>query len=234
MDDAPTETHSLSPADRRACILFVLLLLGLFAADLVYDYQPVKLTVLFIAVFWFPLLLLNELAHVLMARALGWRVLGVAFGFGPLLTRFSIRGAPVQIRLIPFESFVLPVPLHLRQYRLRGALIYGAGPLAELLLLGMVVSLCGWDALLQRTEDYGLLAAQSLAVAAVVSTVLTLVPHSVGIGYGKENLTRIANDGLGVVRCVRMSERYFAELAQLGPEDVLREFPAPEKEDEED
>jgi hypothetical protein len=234
MDDSPTEKQPLSGADRRACVLFVLLLLGMFAADLIYDYKPVKLSVPFIVAFWIPLLILNEVAHVLMARALGWRVLGVAFGFGPLLTRFSIRGAPVQIRLIPFESFVLPVPLHLRQYRLRGALIYGAGPAAQLLPLATVVALCGWDGFLERTEDYGLLAAQSLAFAAISSTLFTLVPHSVGIGYGKENLTRIANDGLGLVRCVRMPERYFAELAQLGPEDVLREFPDPEKEDEED
>lgn len=233
--DEPTPTRKrLSAADRRACILFVLLLSGLFVADLVHNYEPVKLTALFIFLFWMPLMVVHEAGHAVMAAVLNWRVLGVVLGAGPILGRWTVGGVPVQVRLIPFEGFVLPVPRDLRQPRLRSALIYFAGPATELLVVALLTVLVGFDRILSRSEDIGVLAAQSLAIAGLVSVFINLVPHGVPHPSGNPSLPWAANDGLGILRSFWLPDSHFVELIGQSPDDVLQDQDVPEEDAEED
>src|SRR5207302_11057413 len=132
-------------------------------------YHPAKLTALFILLFWIPLLVVHESGHALVAALLGWRVRRMVVGMGPRLARFRVGPVPVELRLIPVEGFVEPAPTNLRSPQSKSALIYLAGPGAELLVLVVLALILGVETLLSKTEHLGLLAAQSLAVAVLAS-----------------------------------------------------------------
>jgi membrane-associated protease RseP (regulator of RpoE activity) len=51
-------------------------------------------------------LVFHELAHALMARALGIRIWGISLGRGPLLYRGSIRTCQVRVALLPLHGEV--------------------------------------------------------------------------------------------------------------------------------
>src|SRR5262245_50005367 len=171
------EKGPLTPGERNFVVLFATVVVGFFVAELVRDYQPVKLTVLLIILFWIPLLALHEAGHAVMAALLGWRVHRVVIGMGRCLWSFRVGGTPVEIRMFPVEGFVLGSPASLRAVRLKSALFAFAGPAATLLPLGVLALVPGVDTLLTRTDHIGLLAAQSLAVAILVSVVINLIPH---------------------------------------------------------
>src|SRR5215468_6443704 len=144
------EKGPLTPGERNFVVLFATVVVGFFVAELFRDYQPVKLTVLLILLFWIPLLALHEAGHALMAALLGWYVGRVVIGVGRLVAKFRVGTAVVEVRLLPLEGFVVPMPRNLRAPRLKNALIYFAGPGAELLLLAIVVVILGPSTLLGR------------------------------------------------------------------------------------
>ena len=222
MDDPTRETEPLSTEDRWISIVFFLILVGLFTAEICVNYRPVKLTALFIVLFWIPLLAVHEAGHAVVAALLGWRVHRVVIGAGRPLLRFAVGRAPVEIRMFPVEGFVLPTPTNLRAPRLKSALIYFAGPGATLLVLALLVAVLGPARLLSQTEDMWLLAAQSLAVTVLASAFLTLVPH-----YIIDCKRRVANDGLGIIRSFLHTRADYARLME-----DARAFSPPEPEDE--
>jgi hypothetical protein len=225
-DDQPRKPEPVSLADKLACAGFLLLILGLFAAELMREYTPAKLTAFLILLFWIPLLVVHEIGHALTAALLGWHVARVVIGMGPQVTRFLVGSTLVEIRLVPIEGFVEPVPKHLRSPQLRSALIYLAGPGTELLILLLLVLVFGTSTLLTSTEAYHLLAVQSLAVAILISVFCNLFPH-----YGSRHLNDPSiSDGLGILRSLRLPKEYYASL--MGKRyDFLQE---PEEEGEED
>jgi hypothetical protein len=150
---------------------------------------------------------LHEAGHAVAAALLGWRVGRVVIGMGRPLGRFHIGRTLVEIRLFPVEGFVQPAPTNLRYPRLKSALIYLAGPGAELLLLAVVALAIGPDRLTTRTEEVGMLVAQSLAVAILFSAFVNLVPHTAA-GQGGQ---MVANDGLGIIQSLFRPESDFAE-----------------------
>lgn len=203
--DSP-EQRPLSPSERWVAGAILAIILGLFAVEIAVDYEPVKLTALLIVLFWVPLLVLHEAGHALMAALLGWHVARVVIGMGWVVGRFHVRGALVEVRLIPIEGFVQPVPTNLRAPHLKSALIYLAGPGIELVLVGLLVLLVGLDTMLSRTESLDMLALQSLAVAALVGVFINLVPHE-----GMSSSGPAANDGLGAIRSFLVPESHYAE-----------------------
>ena len=139
--------------------------IGLVFAELLTDYQPRKLGAIFLLLAWIPLLFLHEAGHAIVARLCGWNVERVVLGFGHRMKKFSIGKTVVDIRAVPIEGFVLPVPTNLRRPRLKSALIYAAGPLFEALLLGFIVLIVRSDRLLISTDDVGMIALQATCVA---------------------------------------------------------------------
>jgi hypothetical protein len=221
MDDPSREPEPLSAEDRWISIVFFLLLVGLFTAEICVNYHPVKLTALFIVLFWIPLLVVHEAGHAVVAALLGWRVHCVVIGIGRPLLRFAVGRTPVEIRMFPVEGFVLPTPTNLRAPQLKSALIYFAGPGAVLLVLALLAAVLGPDTLLSPTEHMGLLAAQSLAVTALASAFVTLVPH-----YTVECKRRFASDGLGIIRSFLHTRADYARLIE-----DARAFSPPEPEE---
>jgi membrane-associated protease RseP (regulator of RpoE activity) len=190
--------HDRQPAtkaERWTYGLTLVLILGLFAVEVLRDFHPLKLSALFIPLFWVPLLALHELGHALIARALGIPLERVVVGFGRPLFRWRAGGLPIEVRAIPLEGFVRfsPAQLHERS-GVQRALIYFAGPGAELLVLALLVALVGVDTLLTRSHAVGVIAAQSLSVAILLGTVFNLVPMSAHSDEGE-----IPNDGMGIL-----------------------------------
>ncbi len=168
---------------------------GLFIAEIATNYEPAKLSALFIVLFWIPLLALHEFGHAIMSALCGWHVGQVVIGMGRVLKQFQIRSATIQIRLFPFEGFCASVPTSLKLIRIKSALIYFAGPGIELLFAGIVLWIVGPSAMFSAAGDnYWLLIWQSLALAATVQAVLNLIPHGVYVSG-----VQSPNDGLGII-----------------------------------
>ena len=177
---------------------FGLFVFGAFASELLQGFSPAKLSVVFMAIAWLPLLALHEAAHALVAAWVGWRVCRVEVGLGPPLLRFSVRGVPVDVNLFPVAGFVIPAPRSLEGARIKSALVYFAGPGAELLVVALLVLLVGRDRILERGDSLGLIAAQSVAIAALIGVAFTLVP----LEYTPEPASHeqgSITDGLGVI-----------------------------------
>lgn len=205
-DPAPNR-GPLTSQDRWICVIFLVGLLGLFVAEIVHDYQPVKLSALLVVIFWIPLLAVHEAGHALAAAGLNWYVGQVVIGMGRLVSRFRLGTAVIEIRLFPVEGFVTCVPRNLRLPRLKSAFIFFAGPGVELLLALVVLFGVGPERLLTRADDYLLIVWQSLALASTVQGVLNLLPHAIPRPEGA-----IFSDGLGIIRSFLLPTAYYAEM----------------------
>jgi len=221
MDDPTPERNPTGAGERWSAVIFLLILLGLFAGEVIREYHPAKLTALFIVLFWIPLLVLHETGHAVVAALLGWRVHRIVIGMGPRLTRFRVAGIPGELRMVPVEGFVIPTPRNLRWPQLKSALIYFAGPGTELLLLALLATVLGFDTMLTRTDHIGLLAAQSFGVAVLASAVINLMPHYATMPGGQF----AASDGLGIIRSFLRSDEDYARQIDWSAEEPWAEDP---------
>jgi hypothetical protein len=210
MHDPRFDREPLTPSELWSGVLFLLLIIGLFAADVVVDFEPAKLSVLLFAVFWVPLLVLHEVGHAVVAALLGWHVGRVVIGMGRPLSRFRVGATPVEIRFFPLEGFVVPVPTNMHLARLKSALIYFAGVGSEILLLGLATVLVGPDVMLTRSNHVGVIALQTMGLVVLVSAFINLVPHTAQSQNGP-----VANDGLGMIWSFLVPESQFAERIGL-------------------
>jgi hypothetical protein len=212
----------LNRQERWMMGVFVAILLGLFVAEMLSNYEPVKLSALLVILFWAPLLALHETGHAFVAAVVGWYVGEVVIGMGRSVSRFRLGSARVEIRLIPIQGFVRCVPGNLRFPHIKSALIYFAGPGIELAVAGAVLWLVGPDRLFTRSDDYFLITLQSLAIAAAMGAVLNLIPLSVVTANGN-----VPNDGLGIILSFLRPASHYAALAGHG-------FDEPESDESED
>ena len=211
MSEAPTSPWQRGLMTRDEIVfvgIFFALVLALFAAEVVTDFEPVKLGMLLFPFFWIILLAVHELGHAAAAWCCGWYVGQVVIGFGRTVTRFRLGGTSVEVRIFPLEGFVRTVPRDLRWPRAKSAFIYFAGPGVELLIAGAVIALIGWDTFTTRNENYGVIALQSLAAAALAGAVLNLIPAMVRTE--RENF--IPNDGMGIIQSFTRSEAEYAAM----------------------
>lgn len=178
----------------------------LIVLELVRDFTPQKWSAPFFLIAWIGLLVLHEFGHAAAAWALGWRVRLISIGTGKVRAVVTVRNVPIEFRTLPLSGFVIPQPTDLVSPRLKQFLIYAAGPGIELLTVAVIVAVLGWDGLLQRSENVGLIAVQSYCVAAVFGAGMNLIPfpHQTKDGTGW-------SDGLGMLLCWKIPDEVFAE-----------------------
>lgn len=214
----PPHPHQIDPdhqgpppsrGDKGFLIVFVLIVGGLFAAEIFRELSPARMAVLFFFVFYGLLTVLHEAGHALTAAAVGWRVSRVQLGFGPTLGHPTIGGVPVEIKAFPIVGLVQVAPDRVEGGRWKNALIYAAGPGIELLLAAAVATAVGWDVMLASSADWGVVAAQSLCLAAVVGAGFNLLPFTLASGQ--------ITDGMGILRSPFMPRAAF-EAMMVGPE----------------
>lgn len=195
-----------SKGEKVFVLVLTLLFLFMMGMEMMSNYEPRKLSMLFFLLFWVPLLFLHEFGHALMAKLCGWKVERTVIGLGGIFHKTTLFGAPMEIRMIPLEGFVSIVPLNLHLVRVKHALIYFAGPGIELLVFLLIMSILGTDQMFSFNDNYYHIVLQSLAYAALVGAVLNLIP----LGIRTEEGTA-PNDGLGIITSL-MSSRMDYEL----------------------
>jgi hypothetical protein len=193
-EPSPEPARSLTPGERRIYWGFSLFLLGCFVADVVSNFEPAKLSILFMLLAWPPLLVLHEAGHAILSHTLGWKIDGIVIGFGRPVAALRVAGVGVEIRSLPVEGFVRCRPVDMQGVRWKSAAIYFAGPGVELAFALLILLLVGGDSLLTRSAEPAIIALQSAALAAVMGAVLNLIPHSTISTQGE-----VLNDGLGIL-----------------------------------
>jgi Zn-dependent protease len=200
-EDEPTPQTG---GERLFLFIFCALFFGGLLAEVLHEFAPTRLSVIFFLVFWCLLTIAHEAGHALVARACGWRVDEVQLGFGPIIGRYRPWGLPVELRAFPIVGLVSVVPTSVKLARLKNMLIYGAGPAVELAIALLVGSAVGWDAMLSPSQSVWIIAAQSLALAAVFGAGLNLLPFSPQPG--------VITDGLGVLLSPFLPRAHFEGL----------------------
>ncbi|MEZ4327433.1 MAG: site-2 protease family protein [Polyangiales bacterium] len=200
----PAPRRPMSPGERWTAGGFLLLLFGLFIADVLVPFEPRKLAFPLLLLFWAPALVIHECGHALAAKLVGWRVTQMVLGLGPELFRFRVGETRVVVRALLAEGYVVPTPRSGELARAKSAFVYAAGPLAELLVAAVIALAWGWDPFFVQTDDYALIASQSAALALTFGGLTNLVPHA---------LAGAPNDGLGILRAGSLTEAHFAYLA---------------------
>jgi len=193
--------------------LFLVLVLGLFIADIIHDYTPIKLSAVLVLFFWIPLLAFHEAGHALAAYLLGWQVRLIVIGMGRIIGRFGLGSTRVEIRLIPIEGFVRCLPTNLFFPQVKHALIYLAGPGVEIALALLILIVVGPDRLLSPSDDYQLIVWQSLAFAAVAQGIMNLIPAAVVTHEGE-----VYSDGLGFLSCLFRKHDFYVAMKAYADE----------------
>ncbi|MEO1845271.1 MAG: hypothetical protein ABGZ37_13470, partial [Akkermansiaceae bacterium] len=70
MPGPSSEQKPLTRGERWTYVLILLAVFGLFGLDIAVDFEPAKLSVLFILLFWIALLVTHEAGHAIAARLL--------------------------------------------------------------------------------------------------------------------------------------------------------------------
>lgn len=187
---------------RKAPLSETLTLYGMVGVMLLFitleiftNYEPRKMAALMFLLWWMPLVLLHEFGHAVVAHLLGWEIERTVVGFGRVIYQGKLFGAPLEVRMVPIEGFVQIQSLGQQGARLKNALIYFAGPGIELLLFLALGLMLGWGNLFLIEDDYGKLALQSLAFAALAGAIINLIPMGVVTKDGES-----PNDGLGILK----------------------------------
>lgn len=193
--------------------IFLVGIIGLFAADIIHHYSPIKLSAFLVLLFWIPLLALHEAGHAIVAWLLGWHVTHIVIGMGKSIGAFRIGSAGVDIRMFPIEGFVRCTPTNLNLPGFKHALIYFAGPGADLLVALLTLALLGPDRLFIPSDQYIDILWQSLALAAASQGIMNLIPMSTSTPDGF-----IANDGLGILLSLARPSSVYAEMIEQAKE----------------
>src|SRR2546425_726311 len=105
MRSAGEQQGPMTPFERGFYVFVLTVILGLFGADIIRDYEPAKLAILFFLLFTPVLLVLHEGGHALVAHLLGWRVRLIVIGVNRQVTWFRIGSVPVFINLLPISGY---------------------------------------------------------------------------------------------------------------------------------
>ena len=202
-DDA--DEHKAETSGERVFVtIFTAITCGLLLLELFQDVTPSRSAMCWFFIAYFFLTALHEVAHALVARLVGWSVVGFRVGIGPVITRANWLGVPVELRLFPIVGMVEVLPKNLRSPRLKNAIIYAAGPGIELLIAGLLTAYLGWDTMLSPTDSYFVAALQATTLAAVFGAGFNLIPFSPQPG--------VVTDGLGICLSPFLKDEHFKRL----------------------
>ncbi len=207
MFDEHFQRAPLNRSERITYVVSLMVILGLFLAEIFLNYEPRKLAALIFIVSWGVLVAVHEFGHAIMAWICGWGVRRIVIGFGRPLYQFHIGKTPVELRTFPIEGFVQPYPRDLHAPRAKDALIYAAGPGIELILAFMLMVLIGKDTMFTLSNHLGILSVQAFALAAVTGALLNLIPMTVTSGDHQ-----VPNDGMGILLALRRTDGDYTSL----------------------
>ena len=199
------EPPTAADAQHRGPFSWILVgsVIALIVGDLLSSNTMLGFASLLFVPSWIILTLLHECAHAFVAHRLGWSVPILELGFGPIWRELQIGETQVRIRHYPIVGCVHTVPTHFHQPRLRSALIYAAGPLAEIAVILLLVAVVGQDALLQPSEFWeGACAVTGLA--GLMSVAINLLPYRSDSG--------VPTDGLGILSAPFLPQSHFDAL----------------------
>ena len=196
-------------AERWMVAMFAAGFAGMLGLSLFENYDPRKLGVVFVLLFWLPLLVIHEAGHAITARLCGWEVERMVIGYGRTRRTWVVGGVPVLFKTLPLSGYVLPRPRDLRSPRLKNALIYAGGPAFELLAALLVIGIAGPEILFQSSSLLPVIAAQSFCIAVALGLIFTLVPHTVSTERGES-----WSDGMGILMSGRLPDDHFARWIQ--------------------
>ena len=193
----PSGRRPMSQSEARITTIVGGVITLLFVAAIFDEFSTRKLSIVFFFVFWVPLLVVHELGHALMAKTLGWHVREIVIGFGRTIWQRRIGETRLVVKLAPMEGYVLPEPSDRNRLRMKSALIYAAGPGAELLILAAAIAAFGWDTVFNDADEISLIALESLAVVILVGAGFNLLPF---------RTDGAVSDGLGIISSPFMSD----------------------------
>ncbi len=192
--DLSKNNEPLSKTGRIVYACFIVLLICMFLAEIFMDFEPAKLSIFFFILFWAPFLLVHEAGHAIMAKVFDCHVKMVVIGIGKIIGVYRIGDTIIELRALPLEGFVSYAPDNMELSRMKNAIVYFAGPGAEILVAIVVYILAG-PVILTKSESIWIIALQSLAVTGLTGAVLNLIPQSVITEKGE-----MPNDGLGILK----------------------------------
>ena len=193
----PSGRRPMSRSEARITAVIGGAITLLFIAAIFDEFSTKKLSIVFFFVFWVPMLVVHELGHAFMAKALGWQVREIVIGFGRTIWQRQIGKARIVVKLAPVEGYVLPAPSGRNRLRMKSAMIYAAGPGAELMVLAIAVAMFGWDAVFNEADDIASVALESLAVVILAGAGFNLLPF---------RTEGAVSDGLGIISSPFMSD----------------------------
>jgi len=180
----------MTPGERTAAWIFGGGFVALLLADMLQGDDRMRYGMGFVALSWFPTLVLHELGHAWAARSVGFGVAELVIGHGPPLWRTRFGYTRVVLRAVPAGGYMVPFSRTGKVERAKLAWIYFWGPGAEMALIALLALIVGPDALLSPTQSIPLIAVQSLALAAAIGVVLNMLPLP---------LSDSVTDGLGMI-----------------------------------
>lgn len=214
-----SSSRPLTPGEKWTTAILLVLVLSLFSVDIAIDFSVIKLSALFIILFWVPLLVTHEAGHAIMARLLGFHVGRITLGTGRLWKRIERPGYFIEIRALPVMGFVAHVPRHLRSVRLRSAAVSASGPGADFAVATIVLFALGPDKLFSSSSDLWTILLQSLAIAATAQGTLNLLPVP---SFDPREQTTF--DGANIVLAFTRPDSYYASMIDSFRENGSRVF----------
>jgi hypothetical protein len=186
----PAGRRPMTDSETRISALIGIVIAFLFMLAVFEEFSTRKLSVVFFILFWIPMLIVHELGHALAAKAMGWRVREVVIGFGRTLWQWDIGETRIKVKLAPVEGYVLPAPSDASAVRLKSALVYAAGPGAEIAVLLLLLAVFGYDTVFNDSDQAGLIALKTLAFVILVGAGFNLLPF---------RTDGAVSDGLGIL-----------------------------------
>lgn len=206
-DHDPAPRRPMTGTERLLSGAFLFVFAGLLFAEVLRDEGPARMGMVFVALSWWPLIVLHELGHLLTARMVGYGVCEFVVGHGRPLLSGHFGETHWTLRAIPLGGHVVPFSRTGRPARLAMACIYLGGPGAELLLIGLLAAILGPAVLFSHSTDLTVIALQGLALGAAIGAVTNLIPLPMGDAV---------TDGLGIVTSPALTDETF-EISCAAP-----------------